>query len=141
MSGRQRRRSRGLVGTLALVAWILVAAGLAHPTPGAAIAVVFVAGLITGGALVYHSATDPRPKRPAPRRSAASAASRPPTAAATPRPASSPHRGPGPQLHAVPPVGPNHPDAIAALRANLAAQADRVSTRIPKPPDTPEQSR
>lgn len=130
MSEQKRRRSRGLVSTLFLVAWILFATGIAHPTPGAAIVVVFVAGLITGGALVYHSATDPRPRRSPPQRPAASAASRPPAAAATARPAQSPQRGPGPALHAVPDE--------AALRADLAARAARVSTHIPKPPDAGE---
>ena len=135
MSGQpKRRRSRGLVSTLALVAWILVAAAIAHPTPGAAVVVVFVAGLITGGALVYHSATDPRPRRAPERPAARRPASPPPGAAATARPAgrrqASAPRGPGPDLHAVPDE--------AALRADLAARAARVSTHIPKPPDAGE---
>lgn len=123
----RKRRPRDLAAILALVSWILLAAALAHPTPAAAMMLAFGAGLVTGGALAYHFS---QPRGPHPRGArgpAAGQAPRRPAATRRPAPAAPPRPAPG-GLRPVP--GPD------ALRANLAARADRVSTRIPAPPES-----
>jgi hypothetical protein len=148
MAGHRRRR--GLSGPLLLLVGIL--AGIALAGALRLILILAVAAALAALAATARAAgwleLSPRRKparvkvaratatraRPAPSRLEAGPGG---THGAGPPPAGQA----GPAAATLPaPAGPNHPDAIAALRAMLAGRADQVSTRVPPPARGPERT-